>query len=110
MVRAAIEADSALLNAKDAQSDDRTALHSAAASGSYGVVQALLALGAEVNTKDGTGFTPLISAVSAGKPEVVKELLGAGADVKAKNAREQTALHYAASKGWVEVCLQSSLV
>jgi 26S proteasome non-ATPase regulatory subunit 10 len=104
-LRSLLQANESLAHAQDSNSDNRTALHHAASSGSLESVQALTALNANLEATDGMGFTPLIVAVSSGKVEVVKELIGSGADVKAKNARDQTALHYAASKGWVEVGL-----
>ena len=51
-----------LLNAKDVNSDDRTALHHAASNASLQAVTVLLEQGADVNALDGMGFTPLICA------------------------------------------------
>ena len=41
----------------------------------------LIELGANVNTKDDGGWTPLISATSAGYIDIVKLLIGKGANV-----------------------------
>lgn len=54
----------------------------------------LLRRGADVNTTDDEGFTPLISAAASGSGATLRALLGAGANVKAVNANGQTALHY----------------
>jgi 26S proteasome non-ATPase regulatory subunit 10 len=102
-VASLLKSDASLAQAKDANADQRTALHHAASSGSLESAQALVAAGADVEAKDGMGFTPLITAVAGGKVQVVRELVGSGADVKTVNMRDQTALHYAASKGWVDV-------
>ena len=57
----------------------------------------LLALGADVNSKDQYGQTPLMYAVSeGGNPNLVDSLLREGADVNAQSADGWTALMYAA--------------
>jgi len=80
-------------------SDGRSKLHHAAVAGRVGVVRALVAAGALVNTQDEAGFTPLHSAASAGHDEVCAVLLSAGAEPNARNENGATPLHYALSKG-----------
>lgn len=55
-------------------------------------VQALLANGADVNTKDSEGNTPLTKASWDAKDQLVELLLAHGADVNAKGAYGTTAL------------------
>ncbi|MFQ5560985.1 MAG: ankyrin repeat domain-containing protein, partial [Nitrospinota bacterium] len=64
----------------------------AAASGSRDKVIALLKQGADINTVDDLGNTPLMEAVLNGRTAVVNILLKAGADVKRKNRRGEDAL------------------
>lgn len=61
VVRSLLNAEPALLNSVD--SDGRTALHWACASGSLSIARELLARsGVEVDKKDGAGWTPLMIA------------------------------------------------
>jgi hypothetical protein len=72
-----------------------SALRRAAEKGSDGVVALLLAKGADVNARDGYGFTPLHLAVSEGHEQIVGLLLSHGANVNAKLKDGETPLHYA---------------
>ncbi|CAD6891259.1 unnamed protein product [Tilletia caries] len=100
-----------LVNARDA--DQRTVLHwilssPTSGSGSGGTSGAnaltlLIQLGAEVESKDESGWTPLMSAASAGSLDYARLLLESGASPKATNLRSLTPLHYAASKGHTDV-------
>lgn len=58
-------------------------------------VKTLIAAGADVNQKDGTGFTPLMWAVFCGHQAVVQTLIDAGADVGKKRALGHNALWWA---------------
>ena len=59
-------------------------------------VRAAISNGAEVNTRDDYGRTPLMAAASyTENPEVIPTLLKAGADAKAKNKAGHTAFDYA---------------
>lgn len=60
--------------------------------GDAGKVEALLASGADANTRDSESVTALMLAANAGNLEMVKALLAAGADVSATDAAGWTAL------------------
>jgi ankyrin repeat protein len=62
-------------------------------------IEAALKDGADVNTKNNKGETPLMFAASSGNPDLVPLLLSAGADVNAKSDRGSTPLMWAASDG-----------
>ncbi|KAK3372503.1 hypothetical protein B0H63DRAFT_299088 [Podospora didyma] len=59
--------------------------------------------GADPNTRDYTGRTPLHLAVTSSTPEVVRRLVDAGARLVARLADGRTALHLAATRGDVEI-------
>ncbi|KAK3495967.1 hypothetical protein B0T13DRAFT_311367 [Neurospora crassa] len=59
--------------------------------------------GADPNTRDHTGRTPLHLAVMSSSPAVVRALVEAGARLTARLADGRTALHLAASRGDVEI-------
>ncbi|KAJ4414254.1 hypothetical protein N0V82_008036 [Gnomoniopsis sp. IMI 355080] len=59
--------------------------------------------GADPNTRDYTGRTPLHLAVMQGTPEIVKALVDRGARLVARLADGRTALHLAAERGNVEI-------
>ena len=68
-------------------------------------VQKLLGEGADPNTKDKNGWTPLIWAASFGRTDSVHVLLEKSADVNAKDKIGWTALMSAASKGHTDTVL-----
>ncbi len=79
---------------------DRTPLCSAATVGKASnseIAAYLLAKGADVNTKDDGGKTPLHLALSwgGGRKDMVELLLSKDAEVNAKDEEEDTPLHYA---------------
>jgi ankyrin repeat protein len=81
--------------------DMRTPLHYAS---TRGVVEALLAAGADVNARHVPwARTPLLDAAMHGFREAVEALLDHGADLQAKNCSHFTALHWAAWGGHTEV-------
>jgi ankyrin repeat protein len=59
--------------------------------------------GADPNTRDYTGRTPLHLAVLSSTPEVVRALVDAGARLVARLADGKTALHLAAARGNAEM-------
>ena len=71
-------------------------LHGAARGGGPGVIEALVAAGAEVDARGGRGMTPLHQAVERKKPDNVTALLEAGADVHLRMEDGDTPLHMAA--------------
>ncbi|HUU82557.1 MAG TPA: ankyrin repeat domain-containing protein [Phycisphaerae bacterium] len=65
------------------ESTARLSLHDLAGAGELGAVEALLAEGAQVNTVDALGFTPLHRAVAGNHLAVARCLIENGADVHA---------------------------
>ncbi|KAF8596546.1 ankyrin [Ceratobasidium sp. AG-I] len=63
LVRSLLSAEPKLLDAKDV--DERTALHWAASSGAIEIVQDLISRKAAIDSKDNSGWTPLMIAVRA---------------------------------------------
>jgi Ankyrin repeats (many copies) len=68
--------------------------------GRLGVVQALLAAGANPNATDNQGRTPLMWAAKSGLPDFVEALLKKGADTKYKDKAGKTARDYTAAWQW----------
>lgn len=89
----------------------QTALWWAANQGCLPLVKELLKRGADINSPDHYGGTPLTSAASAGQLEVVRYLVEQGADLYAKLTTDygdnipdgRNALHLAVNKGHVAV-------
>ncbi|KAK4239714.1 hypothetical protein C8A03DRAFT_32236 [Achaetomium macrosporum] len=67
------------------------------------VVDWLAQEGANPNTRDYTGRTPLHLAVMSSMPEIVRALVNAGARLVSRLADGRTALHLAAARGDVEI-------
>lgn len=63
----------------------------------------LLAYGAETETLDSCGQTPLIIAAYTGNVRVAIALLGGGADANAQNKSSFSPLHYACKRGYTEL-------
>jgi uncharacterized protein len=78
-------------------------LHSAAAGGSFEVVQLLLQRGAPVNAKQQHGWTALHSAANNGEEKMVKLLLHHGADRKAMNEKGVTPADIAREKEFAAI-------
>ena len=71
-----------------------------ALSGRKDIAQFLISKGADVNTKDKRGYTPLHYAPYCSHTEIAEVLIANGADVDdANNGRGSTVLHLAARKG-----------
>jgi ankyrin repeat protein len=96
-------AKSANIHARDNNSE--TALHRAVAGGQTDIVKMLINNGADVNTTNKYGYTPLLTAASYNyKDTDLAELqLVSGADVYAENCNDKTALDIAEKKGYREV-------
>ncbi|KAI8493712.1 hypothetical protein Bbelb_286330 [Branchiostoma belcheri] len=76
-----------------------TSLHKTAGNGDHETVSALLVAGADVNTQDWLGRTPLLWAAGNGHHETVSALLAAGASVNTQDREDRAPLHLAAEKG-----------
>lgn len=86
-----------------------TPLHVAAREGHSAVIEVLLRMGAEVNTRSTyqtNEKTPLIFAAENGKEDACKVLLEAGAEVDVKNSDGDTALFRAATRGFPNIIEQ----
>jgi uncharacterized protein len=82
--------------------DGTTALHWAVYNDDVGLVDRLLAAGADANARNDYNSTPLGEAAVVGNAAVIKKLLKAGANVEAANADGQTALMVVARSSNVE--------
>jgi len=76
----------------------KTALMAAARQGDADLVQALLALNAEVNAENRAAGTPLLYAVWSGDENTVRTMLNHGAHINHQSANGWTALMMAAAK------------
>ncbi|RTZ70399.1 MAG: hypothetical protein DSZ35_00560, partial [Verrucomicrobia bacterium] len=79
------------------------ALTQATIDGNIEAAKQAIAAGADVNAKDGGGWTPLHHAVEAGHKEFADLLIASGTDVNAKDKLGWTPLFYAAFSGHKEV-------
>lgn len=79
------------------------ALLHAAQEGDVETVQQLLTEGADVESKDSSGQTPLALAARANQLEIVQMLLEAGADKEAKGYGNVTPLGFAVYRGHTEI-------
>jgi len=78
-------------------------LHGAASSGDIEEVKRLISHGADVNTKNENGETPLHLAANGGHKAVVQLLIANGADIEAEDKGGNTPLRGAAVRGKKEV-------
>lgn len=78
-------------------------LRSAAFSGDLRSIQRLIAKGADINSADRDGWTPLVWAQLGDQPEAVKLLIEKGAAINAKDKAGNTVLAHAAMAGRVEI-------
>ena len=90
------------IDARALTSSNWTALHVAAAFNNAAAVSALLHFGADPDTHDTDGDTPLITAASVGHTEVVQQLLTT-ADPMRTSSEGDTALHVAAEAGFEDI-------
>jgi ankyrin repeat protein len=81
----------------------RTPLFVAVAHNQLEIAEVLLANGANVNARDGSGHTPLIQAMWVyNHDKMVRLLLAKGADVNLEDKWSMTALAYAVQQGQIE--------
>ena len=79
------------------------ALHRAAKAGNLDGLKAALAAGADVNARDGRGWTALMHAVNKGYILLVEPLLAAKADLDVRGPDGATALFMAVAHGQTEI-------
>ena len=101
----AVESDPSLMMPRFA---GRTLLHFASGAGCLSMVESLLRLGADPNTQDRGGHTPLYRVAnecgSDAGPEIVRALVSAGAEVNAcGGVTRTTPLHMAARRGFMGI-------
>ena len=82
------------------------ALHRAALAGDIAGLEAALSAGAEVDARDGRGWTALMHAVNKGYPMLVEPLPEAGADPDVRAPDGATVLFMAAVHGHTKVTAQ----
>ena len=81
------------------------ALHRAAKAGNLDGLKAALAAGADVNARDGRGWTALMHAVNKGYILLVEPLLAAKADMDVRGPDGATALFMAVAHGQTEIIM-----
>uniref|UniRef100_A0A8D8SAP2 Poly [ADP-ribose] polymerase n=1 Tax=Cacopsylla melanoneura TaxID=428564 RepID=A0A8D8SAP2_9HEMI len=92
-----------IVNCRDLDGRHSTPLHFAAGYNRVGVVEYLLAHGADVHSKDKGGLVPLHNACSYGHYEVTEMLVKHGANVNVADLWKFTPLHEAAAKGKADI-------
>ena len=80
-------------------SNNQTALYLSVREKHSDVVQVLIDAGADIETKNDEGCSPLLEAIFLGELTIVTKLVKAGADVRAADAERNTCLHLAAYHG-----------
>lgn len=102
-VKALLDRDPALLNARDEKNDGATLLHLAVQEGQTNVLEFLLSRGARLDIKDNNNYTPLHWAVMLGFKDIARLLISNGADVNDRGLNRMTPLHDAAYNGHKEI-------
>lgn len=92
-----------VVNCRDVDGRQSTALHFAAGYNRVAVVEHLLQHGADVHAKDKGGLVPLHNACSYGHYEVAELLVKHGANVNVADLWKFTPLHEASAKGKYEI-------
>lgn len=78
-------------------------LYEAVTDGNVELVKSLISSGADVNTPNIWGWTPLYIASGTGKKDIVNLLIAKGADVNAPNKQGETPLHFAVKNGQKDI-------
>ncbi len=95
--------DQVVINKPDNLDNDKTTLHQAAELGNPDIVKALLDRGANINSTDAYGLTPLHLAVLNKRLEAVQALLDKSAYVNAQDSYQRSPLHHAAAGGYLAI-------
>lgn len=80
-----------------------TALHYAASGGDMDIVNQLISAGADINAKAPEGSTPMIMAAREGKIDVIKRLLSLHADPSVMNENGMTALKWSLKRNDTDI-------
>jgi len=75
----------------------------AAERGDTAQVTALLAAGADINSRDGAGRTPVMAATHGNQVETVRLLIEAGSDINLQDNRRDNPFLYAGAEGLLEI-------
>lgn len=75
----------------------------AAEQGDTPTVLRLLAAGADINSQDGAGRTPVMAATHGNQVETVRALIEAGADINLQDNRQDNPYLYAGAEGLLEI-------
>ena len=86
-----------------AEIKDWNLLHSAAEGGDVSIIEMMLSLGFDVNSKDSLGTTPLMVAATKGKKQAVDFLLSKGANPSLRTSIGRNLLHAAVEGGDVSI-------
>ncbi len=81
----------------------QTDLHRAAQANDHARIVSLVSQGAEIESRDAAGRTPLLIATHANAVEAARVLIEAGADVNAKDSIQDTPFLYAGAEGRTEI-------
>ena len=81
------------------ESDNGMSLHSACCDGHIEIVEQLLSLGFDIDSRDSNGQTPLMFAARYDQPDLFRFLIDRGSDPTLKDNHGWTLLHFAAAGG-----------
>jgi ankyrin repeat protein len=80
-----------------------TLLHKAVSRGDIDQVQSLIVKGADVNTKDYVGKTPLLAALTHNCGDLAKQIINRGSDINAKDNAGYTPVLVALGRGYTDI-------
>jgi ankyrin repeat protein len=85
------------------EDDQAKTLHEAAFDGNIELVKSLVSSGADVNTQNNWGWTPLYTAAAIGHRDIVSFLIVKGANVDTPSELGMTPLHFAVSNDRTDI-------